>query len=377
MTLVDDLLAGPRGRRLLLEFALASEKPTSPTQPESYPLNSAVFHASYHLDPGKERIAFFTRVGDEGPTTPLIRPYVGPEVVAEQLASLILAEATPELVRQALQKSVEWAMYWQPPEGIDVLAATDVVVEQLRRVADHLAAAPAATWWSQGLAPAAQWCVVWDEDSVGFRIPPMDRALQAWREEIQQRETRLAGTGQEYNNEWWSIPPSPIRVSTRELPDGTPAGLHGSEDTYGWDKGWAQRVTPPAGARVCEITGAHAWAQLCRRFPLEVTAQHWSQWRRTTGYDGGWVIPDYVQVAQHFDAVHLTVRGYLATAGRAVPVDEDHAAMLAGWNPDETFWLIDNVTIDHSAVAWTRDNTDTWQPELSSECSNPDLSRGL
>lgn len=360
MTFVDDLLAGPRGRHLLLEFALASEKLTDPRS-AGYPLNSAAFNASYHLDPDKERIGFLTRVGAEEATTPPARDYVGPDTVAEQLASLTLIETTPGLIRQVLQKSVEEAMYWQPPVGTDVLAATDTVRERLRRVAEHLAAAPATTWWSRSLAPTEQWCVMWNEDGVDFQIPPMGRTLQAWRAEVQRRELRLAGTGQEYNNEWWSIPPSPICVSTRELPDGTPAGLHGVEDTYRWDKGWAQRVTPPADARVFEITGAEAWAELCRRFPLEVTAQNWSPWRRTTGYDGGWVLPDYVEVAQHFDAVHLTVRGYLATAGRAVPVSEDHAAMLAGWNPDETFWLTDKVEIDSSTVVWTRDNTDTWQ----------------
>lgn len=361
MTFADDLIAGPRGRRLLLEFTLASERLTAPRMSE-HSLGSAVFDASYHLDPDKERIGFFTRADAQEADPSPIRGYVGPETVAERIAALTLTDPTPQLLRQVLQKSVEWAMYWQPPDGTDTLAATDPVLTQLRRVAEHLAAAPATAWWSQSIPLTEQWCVMWNEDSVGFQIPPMGRTLKAWREKIQQLELMLAGSGQEHNGDWWSIPPSPICASTRELPDGTPAGLHGVEDTYGWDIGWGQRVTPLTEARVFEITGAEAWAELCERFPLEVTAQNWSQWWETTGHVGGWVIPDYVEVAQHYDAVHLTVRGYLATAGRAVPVpvDGNHAAMLAGWNPDETFWLTDNMKIDNSAVTWTRDNTGAW-----------------
>jgi hypothetical protein len=43
--------------------------------------------------------------------------------------------------------------------------------------------------------------------------------------------------------------------------------------------------------------------------------------------------------------VHLSVAGYLTTAPRALPLAADGAAtVLAGWNPDQTWWLTDIVT---------------------------------
>ena len=51
------------------------------------------------------------------------------------------------------------------------------------------------------------------------------------------------------------------------------------------------------------------------------------------------MIPDWSAVARHVDGVHLSVRGYLRTAGRAIAVDEERASVLAGWDPDRTFWF--------------------------------------
>ena len=44
--------------------------------------------------------------------------------------------------------------------------------------------------------------------------------------------------------------------------------------------------------------------------------------------------------AADYDAIHLTVGGYLTTAGHALPV-KDARTLLAGCNPDETYWLAD------------------------------------
>lgn len=352
MTFVDDLLAGPRGRRLLLEFALASD-----SRMGEGALHHAVFHAGHHLDPDKERISFFT-IGGTGRDSPT-RPVVSAEAVAEKIAVVPLAEPTAELLREVLQISVEQAMYWQRPEGTDALAATGPVLAQLRRVAEHLAGTSAVAWWAQDVPLDSQWCVRWREGAIAF--PRVSRTLSTWREKIHELETRLMGTGREYNDEWWSTPPFSLCASTRELPNGTPAGLHGVEDTSGPENAWAHRIIPPADARIFTISGAEAWAELCGRFPLEVTAQNQNQWQQTTGYIAKWVIPDYAQVAQHYDAVHLSVRGYLATAGRAVPADDDHAALLAGWNPDETFWLTDKLSTTGTPVTWALDKTGTWQ----------------
>lgn len=52
------------------------------------------------------------------------------------------------------------------------------------------------------------------------------------------------------------------------------------------------------------------------------------------------MIPDWSAVAGDYDGVHLTVLGYLATAGRALSVGTSYT-LLAGFEPDVTYWLND------------------------------------
>lgn len=111
------------------------------------------------------------------------------------------------------------------------------------------------------------------------------------------------------------------------------------EDFPGWEEA---TVIPVRGAgRTLEIRTAGDWISLCRAYPLEVTASRRHDWFRTTGRDGRWVIPDWERVAGEWDAVHLTVLGYLGSAGRALGIDADTATVIAGWDPDSTLWLTD------------------------------------
>jgi hypothetical protein len=72
-------------------------------------------------------------------------------------------------------------------------------------------------------------------------------------------------------------------------------------------------------------------------------------------------MPDWPAVAEDWDAVHLSVAGYLTTAGRALAVDEGTATVLAGWPPDATFWLADVLRVLGSATSWRRDeNRNRW-----------------
>lgn len=114
-----------------------------------------------------------------------------------------------------------------------------------------------------------------------------------------------------------------------------------------------------------ELTGPDDWAELVGRHPLPVTASRRHDWYRTTGQDAAWLIPDWSSVAAEFDAVHLTVDGYLATAGRAVPVPGTAArTVLAGAAPDATWWLADGVLRPGEPVDWRRQQGDLprWTP---------------
>lgn len=50
--------------------------------------------------------------------------------------------------------------------------------------------------------------------------------------------------------------------------------------------------------------------------------------------------------------MHLTVGGYLTAAGTAIEVDADTASVIAGWSPDETYWLTDSVSLESTSRAW-------------------------
>ena len=92
-------------------------------------------------------------------------------------------------------------------------------------------------------------------------------------------------------------------------------------------------------ARIFEVDGPGAWQHLVAGYPRTATATYRHTWA-WTGWDGEWLMPRWPAVAREWDGVHLSVAGYLATAGRALPVGAART-LLGGWNPDETYWLAD------------------------------------
>ena len=95
---------------------------------------------------------------------------------------------------------------------------------------------------------------------------------------------------------------------------------------------------------------------------MDVTAQRRHDWYRTTGRDGAWAMPDWAAIAMEYDAVHLPISGYLALAGLAIPVTDDIASVIAGWDPDATYWLTDRVSYAGARRRWTQhvEETDIW-----------------
>lgn len=359
-----DLLAGPRGRRLLLEFAVTVG---------SDALRTAASEVSAALDPHRGRVVRYVRndgysnavdLADSPDADPEDAPRepASPATVAWCLSDLPdpLPDPTPELLRKHLYESVDAASYWCPSDGNDILTADPAVRDALTPVAEHLAAASLTDWWWSAPAPADQWTVTWGEDATPFPdMPPEKRAanLRNWGAHVREDEERsseflerrrtaknAAGGG------WWSMPLWKVPTTTRSWPDGSgagdPVGALFVEDR--WDDVFcATRFAPSDYADILEITGADDWAELCCEFPLVVTWSHRRDWWEVTGRDsreaGLWLIPDWSAVAGKWAAVHLTVAGYLAAATRSIPVratdGRDAASVIAGWGPDVTYWL--------------------------------------
>lgn len=300
-----------------------------------------------------------------GPGAKEIRKMVvTPEETAARLEGVVLAEVTPRSLLSGLSSSVEMAAYWQEPQGDDVLATTGPMRAGLCRVAEHLAASTHTDWWTTPVEASSQCTVQWDgelrrvpEDPL--RVLRKARAKDGDEEKLAARERPTDPTAS-WSGIWWSTPPRELPSSTREMFDTSPAGLWLVEDSMGWETAETLRLEVPEGLRVYEIDSAEAWAELCRRFPFEQTAQKRHDWYLTTGRTGKWVVPDWAKVAEHYDAVHLQVAAYLAAAGTAIPVDADTATVIAGWGPDETYWFTPRVSHLGTPTEWilTEDSID-------------------
>ena len=357
------LLAGPRGRRLCLEWARTGAL----GEGDDHRLSSAIFDAAHDLDPGRgaSRVLFGVSTDDTAHgTDPSSPPTPAAGDVARLLADASLAEPDGRALLQVLTEAVGNARYWQPPDGEDVLAAAPEMRAPLARVAAILAASTHAAWWATPLDQSEQWAVEFAgtaaegvPERTAAQILEQSRAGRAEEEVLAERDWP-ADPCAAFSGPWWSKPPSGLTSTTRSLVGAGPAGLGLVEDAMGWDTATVQRIHLPRNARVYEIDGPDAWAHLCRRYPVGVTASRRQVWYQTTARIGRWAMPDWAGVARDFDAAHLTVAGYLATAGRAIPVDDDLATVLAGWDPDQTYWLTEVAQDRSTAQVWHRGERD-------------------
>ncbi|WOH19784.1 hypothetical protein IRJ34_05525 [Paenarthrobacter sp. GOM3] len=297
----------------------------------------AARHIGYNLDPaaGRSRVLYTLSSSKEPEPVPAA-PSVA-ELVS-RIGSLDLETVNSE-VPCALQRSVDTARYWQEPDGEDVLATTDALTDALAHVAARVLEAPASRWWWDGFRPR-QWAIDWRSANDPAPLPRNpQQSLADWARKERADEARAVWERPKdpranWGGEWWSIPHALVQTVPH-----IPEGLSLVEDSLGWEDATAIPVS--GTGRILEIRTATDWTDLCRTYPLEVTASRRQDWFRSTGRHGRWLIPDWQQAASEWDAVHLTVAGYLNTAGRALPVGPDTATVIAGWDPGSTIWLTD------------------------------------
>ncbi|MDQ0646332.1 hypothetical protein QFZ53_000528 [Microbacterium natoriense] len=340
---VSCLLAGPRGRRLCLQYALN----VSPS------IGTPLFQLSHRAAPQSSALLI---IGDGEPAEE-------PDYTLEHLAELITSIAVPppsgETLHAALRDSVDAARYWQEPDGADVVATHPAVLASLAGIARAIVASPVAASWDSPSDPQ-QWAVDWRAAADAGPLPTnAARLLTDWdrdRREDEKRAPRESPRDVQtiFTGTWWSLPMSLLqtRGSVR-------AALELYEDSFGPE---AATVIPVRGTgRICEIRSAEDWARLCLRYPVEVTASRRHDWYRVTGRDGRWIIPDWTRVAADWDAVHLTVLGYLSAATRLIPVDDEYASVIGGWAPDSTVWLTDSARESAPRQHWARpDGRSEW-----------------
>lgn len=321
----DTLLEGPRGRRLVLEWINAR----SGDGAEYQRLREVLFDAAY------------VQGRDRGHAISIVS-------YGQGVSRLERSTTPPAAVRRAL-----------------------------RRFASVLLDSSAATGWSDDVRRSEQVTVQWFEEG-GARAEglapnarPAAELLVAWRaatieDDLRARRERPDDPTAHYSGAWWSIPPHGLTRSTGLRVDGRPLGVELVEDRFGWAVAEVRPVAVPDRLRVLEVRSADDWAALCRAHPLDVTGEKRHDWFHATGRDGRWVMPDWAAVAREVDGVHLTLEGYLRCAGRAIDVAltgalaGDAASMIAGWNPDETAWFSDEVSVVADPQRWAWSDHDGW-----------------
>lgn len=279
--------------------------------------------------------------------------------------------ADPQPPFAALADAVTRAMYWQDPEDFDVAGLPADAATAIRQAADELATHPDTAWWDAPFAPDDQHVVAFVLDGRG-PAPPALTGLRAGihrAAEHHERTSELRDPAghvidwRTVSGTWWSAPLARdvIRTTRAVGPDRQPVGLACVEDELGWQQAGSWPVEPVGAPRVAELAAPADWVRLCHAYPLDVTDAKRGDWWRATGRDGRWVVPDWRAVAGDWDAVHLTVTGYLTTAGRALEVDGEHASVLAGWDPDATFWFADSLRFAGPGEHWQRAQDAEWR----------------
>jgi hypothetical protein len=340
----EELMRGPRGRRLCLSYLTEVDEA----------VRSAVFWLGRELDP--HSVTLF-RIGEDD-TEDAAEPTSSEAEVAAAIRQVDLTSVSPATLREALCDTVDQARYWQEPDAEDMVAALPAVRHSLTPVSERLIAMmPSVTATS---APA-QWTVDWrvESDSAPIERDPA-AVLRRWTSEQREDEEtsareRPADPRAPWSGSWWSVPQALLETRADPLD-----ALQLVEDAF---DGEVATVIPVSGAgRIREIRSADDWADLCREYPTEVTASRRHDWFRVTGRDGRWLIPDWERVAQHWDAVHLSTWGYLCSATTLIDVDSEYATVLAGWGPDSTLWLADVARErDEPRQMWNRlDGGNVW-----------------
>lgn len=276
----------------------------------------------------------------------------------------------------ALEQTVNSARYWQPPDEVDEALRAPALDDTLERIARAVMDSPHATWWMSATELLTQRAVQWYHGTLGgWDARFGDRGTSIWpswrrqmiAEEHRALRDRPADPAAAVTGRWWSSPANSGCASTTRMVAELPAvELDLREDSLGSTRARVRQAQPRPHTRIYEIHSPADWTRLVEQYPLDVSASKRHDWFSTTGRAGHWHMPDWSAVGEDYDAAHLSVIGYLTTSGMALPVRVRHiesASVLAGWSPDETYWLNpDAVHIIDDATEYDRDD-ERWHPE--------------
>lgn len=203
---------------------------------------------------------------------------------------------------------------WSPE--IDTLAPLlPALAPQLRDVAEELIKAPAtASWWK-----------------------PLDGSQQIWVHSPGSIPTAQSLQADLRPIHPWASKPRGGFWTSMALPPLPSVWLLNVEDP-GVPRRAVWRLPVLGAAKVWEIDRPSSWIELCRRYPNDTTQTYREQWRKWGLRQDRVVTPNWEQVAQEWDGVHLSMGGLLTTEGVPLVVGNG-GTMLQGWTSEGTLWL--------------------------------------
>ena len=107
MLTAESLLSGPRGRRMLLAYAIDAERTLRP-EPGDGMFRISAHRAAYHLDVGQGTTRVLFGLGAEEARQTIVTA----EDVARSLSEISLPDVTAVDLRSALAEAVDAARYW-------------------------------------------------------------------------------------------------------------------------------------------------------------------------------------------------------------------------------------------------------------------------
>lgn len=266
-----------------------------------------------------------------------------------------LLELSDRDIALALSHSVQWAYYWQEPWHDRVLGRS-VFDDVLARLAAPLDAHPATQGWSDPIDLANQRHVEWTGLPKAALEGFAEIIAEDHRHEIAtERRPPPSDPRANWSGRWTSIPPWNLPVTSPATPFAGARLLMVAEDGPPAATAIVRPVTVLAPVRVLEIRTAEDFAHLVASAPLDVPLTRRHTWYRATGEVHHWCIPDWTRVSQHYDAIHVTIDAYLETAGRVLPI-AGGATVMAGWEPDVTFWLGERITLGEPPRRWSMES---------------------
>jgi hypothetical protein len=242
---------------------------------------------------------------------------------------------------------------WESQVG--VIIDDPSIAEDLQAVGRALDILPEAAWLGGDVEPSLQAFADWrnsaDPPSLGTQDP-----LRKVMDDLAPRKSPR-GRWPEAGGAWWSAPAAAgLPCTTRRLNSFAPVELVCRDDSFGEERASVWNMNVAIGARVAEIHGLTDWARLVEAYPLNVTGARRADWSRRYGWAGPWLVPDWSRLANDWDGVHVSANGYLRAQEQAAPV-RDGRTVLAGWNPDATYWLRDAIGLaDSVSEEWIRES---------------------